>query len=125
MTIDIADIKKRMQKHGFLDVALRYCHSGDANVINSSCNILHIVFSKSYFSQATAEAICRRINIFGLDEETKGRIIFISLLIITVCHSNSFVLFVLGLSFSGREFDDLTTEEQRLACMNARLVRFL
>lgn len=83
------------------------------------------MFSKSYFSQATAEAICRRINIFGLDEETKGRIIFISLLIITVCHSNSFVLFVLGLSFSGREFDDLTTEEQRLACMNARLVRFL
>ncbi|KAJ8042767.1 Calcium-transporting ATPase sarcoplasmic/endoplasmic reticulum type [Holothuria leucospilota] len=45
----------------------------------------------------TAEAICRRIGIFGEDEST------------------------VGLSYSGREFDDLTPDQQKHACMNARL----
>lgn len=48
-------------------------------------------------NKGTAEAICRRIGIFGADEDTTG------------------------LSYSGREFDDLTPEEQRMACLNARL----
>lgn len=48
-------------------------------------------------NKGTAEAICRRIGIFGPDEDTTG------------------------LSYSGREFDDLTPEEQRMACLNARL----
>ena len=49
----------------------------------------------------TAEAICRRIGIFGEDEDTTGR------------------------AFSGREFDDLPVAEQseacRRACMFARV----
>jgi Ca2+ transporting ATPase len=45
----------------------------------------------------TAEAICRRIGVFGDNESTAG------------------------LSFSGREFDDLTPTQQAEACRNARL----
>lgn len=45
----------------------------------------------------TAEAICRRIGIFGETEST------------------------VGLSYSGREFDDLSEAEQRDACRHARL----
>jgi len=45
----------------------------------------------------TAEAICRRIGVFSEDEDTTG------------------------LSYSGREFDDLTEAEQRVACRQARL----
>ncbi|CAG5118220.1 unnamed protein product, partial [Candidula unifasciata] len=48
-------------------------------------------------NKATAEAICRRIGIFGENESTEG------------------------LSYTGREFDDLSTEDQRAACMRARL----
>lgn len=48
-------------------------------------------------NKATAEAICRRIGVFGEDECTEG------------------------LSFSGREFDDLSEDEQRKACAKARL----
>lgn len=48
-------------------------------------------------NKATAEAICRRIGVFDLKEDTTG------------------------LSYSGREFDDLTEEEQREACRRARL----
>lgn len=48
-------------------------------------------------NKATAEAICRKIGVFGSDEDTTG------------------------LSFSGREFDDLSPEEQRRACLKARL----
>lgn len=47
--------------------------------------------------QATAEAICRRIGVFGENESTEGK------------------------SFTGREFDDLSPEEQREACLNGRL----
>ncbi|RMX37761.1 hypothetical protein pdam_00006613 [Pocillopora damicornis] len=48
-------------------------------------------------NKATAEAICRRIGVFEPNEDTTG------------------------LSYSGREFDELTPEEQREACLNARL----
>jgi len=48
-------------------------------------------------NKATAEAICRRIGIFGEDEPTSGK------------------------SFTGREFDNLPIEEQREACRRARL----
>ncbi|VDP30800.1 unnamed protein product, partial [Schistosoma mattheei] len=48
-------------------------------------------------NKATAEAICRRIGIFGEDEPTTGK------------------------SFTGREFDALPIEEQREACRRARL----
>lgn len=48
-------------------------------------------------NKATAEAICRRIGVFESNEDTTG------------------------LSYSGREFDELTPEEQREACLNARL----
>ncbi|UYV63531.1 ATP2A2 [Cordylochernes scorpioides] len=48
-------------------------------------------------NKATAEAICRRIGVFGEDEDTYGK------------------------SYSGREFDDLSPNEQRLACQRARL----
>ena len=45
----------------------------------------------------TAEAICKRIGIFKDNEITDGR------------------------AFSGREFDDLNTEDQRQACAKARM----
>ncbi|CAC5382028.1 ATP2A [Mytilus coruscus] len=48
-------------------------------------------------NKATAEAICRRIGVFGENEATEGY------------------------SFTGREFDDLSIEEQRRAVMKARL----
>ncbi|KAL5477122.1 hypothetical protein EMCRGX_G023868 [Ephydatia muelleri] len=48
-------------------------------------------------NKETAEAICRKIGIFGPEEDCKG------------------------LSFSGREFDSMSPEEQRMACLNARL----
>lgn len=48
-------------------------------------------------NKATAEAICRRIGVFGEDEDTTGK------------------------SYSGREFDDLPLAEQKRACGHARL----
>ncbi|KAH3887742.1 hypothetical protein DPMN_011761, partial [Dreissena polymorpha] len=48
-------------------------------------------------NKATAEAICRRIGIFSENESTEG------------------------MSFTGREFDDLSVEDQRAAVMRARL----
>ncbi|KAL3856793.1 hypothetical protein ACJMK2_011510 [Sinanodonta woodiana] len=48
-------------------------------------------------NKATAEAICRRIGIFGENESTEG------------------------MSFTGREFDELSPEDQRQAVMRARL----
>jgi Ca2+ transporting ATPase len=47
--------------------------------------------------QSTAEAICRRIGVFGEDEDTTN------------------------MSYSGREFDDLSIADQRAACARARL----
>jgi len=48
-------------------------------------------------NKATAEAICRRIGVFGENEATDG------------------------MAFTGREFDDLAPEDQRAAVMRARL----
>merc|ERR1712168_1475610 len=45
----------------------------------------------------TAEAICKRIGIFGENERTDG------------------------MAFSGREFDDLSPGEQKTACANSRM----
>jgi len=45
----------------------------------------------------TAEAICKRIGIFGEDESTEG------------------------MAYSGREFDELSTSEQRTAVANSRM----
>merc|ERR1711997_564163 len=45
----------------------------------------------------TAEAICKRIGIFGENEQTEGK------------------------AFSGREFDDLSVSEQRAAVANSRM----
>ena len=50
-----------------------------------------------FIVQATAEAICRRIGIFDENESTEG------------------------MSYTGREFDDLKPEEQANAVRNARL----
>jgi len=48
-------------------------------------------------NKGTAEAICRRIGVFSEEENTRG------------------------LSYSGREFDELDDNEQMSACLNARL----
>ena len=48
-------------------------------------------------NKATAEAICRKIGIFGENESADGK------------------------AFTGREFDDLTTPQQKEACLHARL----
>jgi Ca2+ transporting ATPase len=48
-------------------------------------------------NKATAEAICKKIGIFGENENTEGK------------------------AFTGREFDDLTTAQQKEACLQARL----
>jgi len=48
-------------------------------------------------NKSTAEAICRRIGVFGENESTEG------------------------MAFTGREFDDLAVEDQRAAVMRARL----
>lgn len=48
-------------------------------------------------NKATAEAICRRIGVFTEEEDTYG------------------------MSYSGREFDDLTPNEQRIATQRSRL----
>ena len=47
--------------------------------------------------QATAEAICRRIGVFSESESTEGK------------------------AYTGREFDDLTRDDQAKAVRNARL----
>jgi len=48
-------------------------------------------------NKGTAEAICRRIGVFGEDESTEGK------------------------SFTGREFDELSPEQQKTAVANANL----
>lgn len=48
-------------------------------------------------AQATAEAICRRIGVFGENESTEG------------------------MAFTGREFDDLSPDEQAKAVRKSRL----
>ena len=48
-------------------------------------------------NKATAEAICRRIGVFGESEDTEGK------------------------AYTGREFDDLSPREQADAVRNARL----
>ena len=65
------------------------------NVLYCNC-VIRSLRVKVMF-QATAEAICRRIGVFGETESTEN------------------------LSYTGREFDDLTDQEQVDACMRARL----
>ncbi|XP_065891297.1 calcium-transporting ATPase sarcoplasmic/endoplasmic reticulum type-like isoform X2 [Dysidea avara] len=67
----------------------------DAIVRCSEAGIRVIVITGD--NKATAEAICRRIGVFDNKDDCKGT------------------------SFSGREFDEMTREEQQKACKNAKL----
>ena len=60
-------------------------------------NIINFDVLRDFVRKATAEAICRRIGVFGESESTEGK------------------------SYTGREFDDLSTEEQARAVRNGRL----
>lgn len=61
-------------------------------------SLIVLIYSIVVFSfKSTAEAICRRIGIFGENESTEGK------------------------SFTGREFDDLKPGEQVKAVRSARL----
>ena len=62
----------------------------------------------------TAEAICRRIGIFKESQDTRGK----SLMLILFSSKR---LSFLGKAFSGREFDDLSIEEQSEACRHAKM----
>lgn len=62
-----------------------------------SAHVIWYIKLLSCLFQATAEAICRRIGVFSETESTDG------------------------MSFTGREFDELGPEDQRAAVMRARL----
>ena len=51
-------------------------------------------------NKATAEAICRKIGIFGADEDTTGK------------------------AFTGREFDDLSPAAQMDACLKVQFLPY-
>lgn len=61
------------------------------------CAVVDRIIFVLFFIKSTAEAICRRIGVFGEDEDTTGK------------------------SYSGREFDDLPIADQKLAVSRARL----
>jgi Ca2+ transporting ATPase len=62
----------------------------------------------------TAEAICRRIGIFKESENTRGKND-------TDMKPSFDELYKIGKAFSGREFDDLSIEEQSEACRHAKM----
>ena len=62
----------------------------------------------------TAEAICRRIGIFKETQNTHGK----NGTDIKACFDK---LFKIGKAFSGREFDELSMEEQSEACRVAKM----
>jgi Ca2+ transporting ATPase len=62
----------------------------------------------------TAEAICRRIGIFKETENTRGK----NDTDMKRCFDE---LYKIGKAFSGREFDDLSLEEQSEACRHAKM----
>ena len=68
-------------------------------VVKIKAKMFGIVFFVCLFvwRQATAEAICRRIGVFSETESTEGK------------------------AFTGREFDDLSPDDQAKAARNSRL----